>query len=385
MRNSDKNISVVFVQRFMLHYRIDLFERINTDNRIEFKLLYGKGFNKTKFINHQGPVSFRHKQLKTIQYHNEAKAQYLVFFPSLFCQLRKLKAEVVVVEGESNMLNNLQVYLYSLFYGTKIIWWGLGLIPGYQLSFYQKLYQPAMKKILKRSSRIIGYSEYSKSYYSNFINPDKVLVANNCLDNESIDDEILKYREESLRLKKELGLQNKFVIIFVGALIKRKKVDRLIKAYHDNKATHPDSALIIVGEGLLKSELKSLVEEKNISDVIFTGRVVEDVSKYFLMADLFVLPGLGGLSIHHAMVHGLPVISASADGTERDLIVNNKNGYILESDSVEELALFLKKFLDHRELAKEFGKQSREIVEQKVNISNKVNIFLTAILDSVQK
>jgi hypothetical protein len=36
----------------------------------------------------------------------------------------------------------------------------------------------------------------------------------------------------------------------------------------------------------------------------------------FLLAEVFVLPGLGGLAIPHAMIHGVPVIARIADGTE---------------------------------------------------------------------
>jgi glycosyltransferase involved in cell wall biosynthesis len=381
----DKKIKVVFLQRFMLYYRIDLLERISAKEQLDFTFIHGSDFKKSKFVNYQGPVNFSHIQMRTLKYGIEDKAKYLVYSPSLFFKFIRIRPDVIVFEGESNILNNTAVYLYSLLFGKKIVWWGLGLIPGFKVSLFARMYRPFKKMLLKRAKYVIGYSEYSRNYYSQYVNRDKILVANNCLDNEKIDQEIVRYRDESVKLKKELGLEDKFVLIYVGALIKRKKVDRLIKSFQMVKSHHPEAAMVIIGGGAIEDELKSYVADNQIKDIIFTGKVFEGISKYFLLSDLFVLPGLGGLSIFEAMVHRLPVISASADGTEEDLIQEGYNGYILKTDEVDELTEILEKFLSNKELAREFGAASREIVDKKINIRNKVDTFVHAIENSLKK
>ena len=45
-----------------------------------------------------------------------------------------------------------------------------------------------------------------------------------------------------------------------------------------------------------------------------------DLQPYFAAADLFVLPGTGGLAVQEAMAAGLPVIVAEGDGTQDDLV-----------------------------------------------------------------
>jgi glycosyltransferase involved in cell wall biosynthesis len=142
--------------------------------------------------------------------------------------------------------------------------------------------------------------------------------------------------------------------------------------------------MVLIGGGAIENELAEYVASNDIKDIHFAGKVFEGISKYFLMADLFVLPGLGGLSIFEAMVHGLPVISASADGTEVDLIEEGHNGYILKTDEVDELTEKLYIFLRDKEMAKSFGKRSREIVDNKINIKKKVNTFLYGIENSVK-
>jgi glycosyltransferase involved in cell wall biosynthesis len=371
----EKKIRVVFVQRFMLHYRVDLYERINDDKSIDLTLLHGRGVMNSKFVNYEGPVSFKHKELKTIQLKTESKL--VLLFPGLFFQLIRLSPDIIIAEGESNMLNNIAIYFYSVLFNRKIAWWGLGLIPGWTESVFQKMYRPFMLLFLRRASAIIGYSEYSREYYSRFADINKIVVAYNCLDNEKIDNEIEASRESARKLKKELQLENKYVILFVGAFTSPKRIDKLIKAFYAIKADHPESVLMIVGDGRIRDEFESLVKSLDLKDVIFAGKVIEGVSKYFLVADLFVLPGLGGLSIHHAMIHGLPVISASADGTERDLVKENQNGFLLKTDTVEELTELLRRFLNDKSMSEKFGLKSREIVDNSINIGNKVKTFLS--------
>jgi len=368
-----EKIKVLFVQRFMLHYRIDLLEKINEKENIDLTLIHGRSIKNSKFVNYEGPVSFKHKKLKTIQIHN--KINHLVFYPFLFWHLIKQNPDIIVAEGESNMPNNIAIYLYSVLFHKKIVWWGLGLIPGYKETRFQKIYKPLMLLFLKRASAIIGYSEYSRDYYSKYADRNKIVVAHNCLDNEKIDQEIKQCREESEKLKKDLNLNGKFVILFVGAFSRPKRIDKLIKSFQQVKVNYPESVLIIVGDGKLRPEMEALVKSLNVKDVIFSGKIVEGVSKYFLLADLFVLPGLGGLSIHHAMIHSLPVISASADGTERDLVKDGVNGFLLKTETVEELTELIERFLADKTLSKKFGIRSREMVDNVINISNKVKTF----------
>jgi len=374
----ERKIKVVFVLRFMLHYRIDLLERINSYPDIDLTLIYGNSIRNSKFINYKGETRFTNIELNTWQY--ARKEKYLVFFPSLFGRLVKLNPDVIVAEGESNILNDVLIYLYSLLYKKKIIWWGLGQVPGMNESLFQRMYRPFMKKFLKRASYVIGYSEYSRNYYSKFKDRSKIYVANNCLDNESIDRDILKYKAESIQLKESPTFRDKFVILYVGAFIPLKKVDRLVKAFHAAKKKDPNIVLVLIGDGAMRQDLELMIKTSDIRDVIFTGKLVDDVSRYFLLADLFILPGLGGLSIHHAMTHSLPVISASADGTEMDLIRENQNGFLLKTDTVEELTGYINRFLEDKSLSGKFGRMSREIVDTKINIRNKVSTFHDVIV-----
>ncbi len=376
-------IKVLFVQRFMLHYRVNLLSRIASTPGINLLLIHGRGIKNSKFVNYEGKVDFKHKQLATLIHTGREKQ--LVLFPFLLFHLIKQRPDVIITEGQSNMLNNIIIYIYSLFSSTKLVWWSLGLIPGYRETTFQKLYKPVMIRFLKKASFLIGYSNYSKEYYSNFVSKDKILVAYNCLDNEKIDREISEYRDSVKEVKTKFNLTGKFVIIYVGGFQLSKRVDKLVRAYAIIKDRYPEAALLMVGESKQKHLILDLIDELKVKDIHFAGKQIEEISKYFLAADLFVLPGLGGLSVYHAMVHGLPVISAQADGTERDLIRNDYNGYLLETDGENELINRIELFLNNKELSTKMGMNSRKIVDKEINIYKMVSVFRHAIDNSINQ
>jgi glycosyltransferase involved in cell wall biosynthesis len=96
---------------------------------------------------------------------------------------------------------------------------------------------------------------------------------------------------------------------------------------------------------------------------------LDGVDGYFQAADVFVMPGLGGLALHQAMVNGLPVICAPADGTELDLVEPGRNGFVVESTDPEVWADRIHPLLLDRDLRAAMGKRSREIVEERANVS----------------
>ena len=78
--------------------------------------------------------------------------------------------------------------------------------------------------------------------------------------------------------------------------------------------------LVIVGDGPERAKLESLAKEVYPSAEFVGTKHGAELTPYFAEADLFVLPGTGGLAVQEAMAHGLPVIVAKGDGTQDDLV-----------------------------------------------------------------
>lgn len=120
--------------------------------------------------------------------------------------------------------------------------------------------------------------------------------------------------EERISVRKKLGLQDDLVIGNVGRLCYQKNQMFLLDVFAEVCRRHPQSRLLLVGDGETKEALMYKASRLKVSDkVIFYG-VSDCVEKLFLAMDVFVFPskfeGLGIVALE-AQASGLPTICSS--------------------------------------------------------------------------
>jgi glycosyltransferase involved in cell wall biosynthesis len=141
--------------------------------------------------------------------------------------------------------------------------------------------------------------------------------------------------------------------------------------------------VVVVGEGPARHELIGLAE-KIYPSVEFAGaKHGADLEPHFAKADLFVLPGTGGLAIQQAMAHGLPVVVAKGDGTQDDL-VGAENGWQVPPDDLDALTNILRQALSDPDKLRQMGEVSYRIVAEEINIDKMVDVFIHALNDISQ-
>lgn len=167
-------------------------------------------------------------------------------------------------------------------------------------------------------------------------------------------------------------------IIHVGRLVKWKRVDLLIEAYRKLKLKFPNLELLIVGSGPAEAELK--VQAADDKDIIFTGAVydAEILGKYLKESDVYVLAGMGGLSINEAMCYAKPIICSVADGTEKEIVRHGENGYFFENGNLDSLTDKIDLILSDEELCKRMGEKSLHIIENEININTVADRYVEA-------
>jgi glycosyltransferase involved in cell wall biosynthesis len=167
------------------------------------------------------------------------------------------------------------------------------------------------------------------------------------------------------------------VLLFVGRLQARKRIDNLLHAC----AALPEGLrprLWIIGDGPARPDLESLASHI-YPQAQFTGEVRgPELDRYFAMADLFVLPGTGGLAVQQAMSFGLPVIVAQGDGTQDDL-VRDENGWRILPDDLPALTQALQAALSDPRRLRLMGQASYRIVSDQVNLERMVEVFIQAL------
>jgi len=172
------------------------------------------------------------------------------------------------------------------------------------------------------------------------------------------------------------------VILFVGRLQERKRVDLLIEAC----AALKDSVspiLWIVGDGPTRQQITELAAKIFPQTLFFGALYGQELTEKFEQADLFVLPGTGGLALQQAMASGLPVIAAEADGTQTDL-VREENGILVKPGDLEMLTNAIRTLLSDSSQLRKMGDRSFQIVRNEINLENMAKSFEEAITYAVQ-
>jgi phosphatidylinositol alpha-mannosyltransferase len=131
---------------------------------------------------------------------------------------------------------------------------------------------------------------------------------------------------------------DKVNILFVGRLEKRKGLSYLLRGYEFMKPRVPNSRLIVVGDGPLRSSVESYISRHRLPDVVMAGYVPDSVlPRYYCSADIFCAPATGaesfGIVLLEAMATGLPVVATEIDGymsvlePGRDSLTVNPKGW----------------------------------------------------------
>ena len=181
---------------------------------------------------------------------------------------------------------------------------------------------------------------------------------------------------DAIQKRKELGLQDKKIIISVGRLVHRKGQDKLIEAMPDVLRKIPNAHLLIVGEGPYKNHLEKLVDKLSLKEnVTFAGRIMYDrLPSYLSAADLFAMPSrsrffgleVEGLGIVYleASACGIPVLAGNSGGAP-DAVLEGVTGFCVDGTNVAEIASAVIKICSDAERASHMGAAGRNwIVEQ---------------------
>lgn len=197
------------------------------------------------------------------------------------------------------------------------------------------------------------------------VNPQKVIITYNSGDTTKL----LEAYEWSLKQPNEP--KDKFRFIFVGRLVKWKKVEILIQVFANLILKYKDIELLIVGTGPELDNLKLTAQKLKIEkSVIFTGGIYDYrlLAEKFKVSDVFVLTGAGGLAINDAMTFGKPVICTYADGTEKDLVIPHQTGFIYQN--INELEHFMEFFINHPLKAQEMGINAQNKILNEINLKS---------------
>jgi glycosyltransferase involved in cell wall biosynthesis len=129
-------------------------------------------------------------------------------------------------------------------------------------------------------------------------------------------------------------------IVYSGALIKRKGVDLLAKAFRRLGQTRANATLSLIGAGPLRAVMESTLRPLG-SRVCFHDFVPwHDLPRFYAQADVLCAPSRydgWGLIVPEGMASGMPVIATERMGSALELIENGENGWLIRAGDEDEL------------------------------------------------
>ncbi len=245
--------------------------------------------------------------------------------------------------------------------GVKFFFWAFGL-------------NQMRRRYYRLADATMIYASHGYQIHESFgISRDRIFLTYNSPDTEMIAQTRRKLKEEGL------GASNPKRILHLGRLVKWKRVDLLIEAVSQLAHRHESIELCIIGAGPEEERLMQLVKEKALEgSVSFLGSIYdsETLAREIMTSGMYVLAGMGGLSINETMAYGLPVICSSCDGTERDLVSDGINGLFFSEGDALDLAAKIELLLDDPDRCLAMGAKALQLIEEKINLKTVTRRFV---------
>ena len=285
---------------------------------------------------------------------------YACYQRGLVDWLKESNPDALIMEANPRYLSSPAAIQWMHDHDRPVIGWGLGAPPT------SRAREQRRTNFLGQFDALISYSQRGADEYASLGFPlDNLFVAHNSVS-----------RSPSWPMPvRPNTFGERPCILFVGRLQFRKNVDLLLGACAELEM---QPRLVIVGDGPEREELESLASEIYPSAEFVGSKHGEELKPYFTEADIFVLPGTGGLAIQEAMSYGLPVVVAQGDGTQDDL-VRESNGWQVPPDDLDALVATMKDALSDIARLRKMGEESYRIVKEEINLEKMVETFVRAL------
>lgn len=284
---------------------------------------------------------------------------------NLFGFLCFIKLAILSIKGKYNIIHvhNPPDFLifaalpYKLLFGTKIVIDLHDMLPEAFCSnfnvdenhIFVKTAKLLEKTAIYFSDSIICTNAYDKEIVlsRNKVDAEKIFVVMNTPD--------LNLFEIFEEKKEQLGLEDRFVLLFEGTIWKRRGIQTIIDAVKLVQNDIP-IMLLVVGDGPDLDFLKAYSRERKLEDSVrFTDWVdLETLSRYISASDLCVIPFLDtnvnrrGVpnKLFEYIVHDKPVLSSRLKGIS--LTFNEDEVIYFEPGNAEDVANKLRWCCEHR-------------------------------------
>jgi glycosyltransferase involved in cell wall biosynthesis len=196
--------------------------------------------------------------------------------------------------------------------------------------------QPIVRQVVRNAAGCFPTGTWARDYLLHYgASPDRLWFLPNVPDVEQLACTAQSFAPRRDELRRQFGLGDAPVVLYVGRLVEFKRVDLLIQAFAKLGDDSP-ARLVIVGDGVLRPKLEALAEQLGVAArAQFRGFVEPaEIPLWYAVGDVLVLPSVGetwSVAVLEALASGLPVITTDTVGAAADAIKNPSVGTIVPS------------------------------------------------------
>lgn len=172
------------------------------------------------------------------------------------------------------------------------------------------------------------------------------------------------------------------VLISVGRLVYQKAHEFLVACMPEVLKKFPNAQAWIFGEGPLRADLQSQIEQLGLSDSVKLQGKSDHIAMYLASADVFVLPsrweGLP-IALLEAMSAGLPCVATKVEGVDEALI-EGEHGLFVPVEDPGALAQAILQLLGASEVRNRMGAAARRHISTFYTVDRMCDRYLELML-----
>jgi glycosyltransferase involved in cell wall biosynthesis len=223
--------------------------------------------------------------------------------------------------------------------------------------------------LYRRSDRIAvvtpAFEDYLVEHWS--VPREKISVIENGVETQ------LFAPEPATDLRRELGVEGKFVVSYIGTMGMAHGLETIITAATRLRDTNPEIVFLMLGEGADKDRIAALARQHGLSNLRFVDQQPREKIPAYICASDVCLVLLKKTELFKTVIPtkmlefmscARPVI-LGVDGQARTILEQARGGMAIEPENSEALVIAIRHLAANRETARELGRNGREHIVRK--------------------
>jgi 1,2-diacylglycerol 3-alpha-glucosyltransferase len=158
--------------------------------------------------------------------------------------------------------------------------------------------------------------------------------------------------------------KDKKILLFASRMCEEKSVETVVEAFKIIGPRHPDTVLILTGDGPYKKKIRKIAEKSGLNDRITIKGYLSrpDLHAHYKACDIFLFPSVSetqGLVVLEAQYYGKPVVGIARMGVKM-ILEGNNGGLLAEEKDPREIADLTMRLLSDKDLYREKSRQAAE-------------------------